>query len=218
MTQADELSHRMDALEASLSGARGVTAEFERELQQMTRTLSTSGREVDSMARTISGSFRRVFDAILFDGAKVSDALRGVTRTVADSAFSAAMRPLQGAIGSALGGSLQGIVSSVLPFSNGGTFAQGRVMPFANGGIVSQPVAFPMRGGLTGLMGEAGPEAIMPLARGPDGRLGVQASSPGRPVNVTINVSTPDVEGFRRSEGQIAAQVGRFIARGQRNR
>jgi phage-related minor tail protein len=69
-----------------------------------------------------------------------------------------------------------------------------------------------------GLMGEAGPEAIMPLRRGPDGRLGVQAAGGGRPVNVTVNVQTPDVEGFRRSRSQIAAEMSRALSRGARNR
>ena len=74
-----------------------------------------------------------------------------------------------------------------------------------------------MRGG-TGLMGEAGPEAIMPLTRGADGRLGVAAAgSGGRPVSVNITVNTPDVAGFARSQSQIAAQMGRILARGQRN-
>ena len=55
--------------------------------------------------------------------------------------------------------------------------------------------------------------------RGADGRLGVQsASGGGRPVNVTVNVQTPDVQGFQRSQSQIAAQVGRALARGERNR
>jgi lambda family phage tail tape measure protein len=90
-------------------------------------------------------------------------------------------------------------------------------MPFAKGGIVSQPTAFPMRGA-TGLMGEAGPEAIMPLTRGPDGRLGVQAGGGGRPVTVVMNIATPDVQGFQRSQSQIAAQASRALARGQRNR
>jgi phage-related minor tail protein len=75
---------------------------------------------------------------------------------------------------------------------------------------------FPMRGG-TGLMGEAGPEAIMPLARGPDGRLGVMAAGGGRAVSVVMNITTPDVDGFRRSQSQIAAQMNRALARGQRN-
>lgn len=76
-----------------------------------------------------------------------------------------------------------------------------------------------MRGGTTGLMGEAGPEAIMPLARGPDGRLGVRASGGGaaRPVQVVMNISTPDVTSFHRSQSQIAARMGRVLAQGQRN-
>jgi phage-related minor tail protein len=68
-----------------------------------------------------------------------------------------------------------------------------------------------------GLAGERGAEAIMPLARGPDGRLGVAASGAGGGVNVTFNVSTPDAESFRRSEGQVAAMVARAVALGQRN-
>jgi lambda family phage tail tape measure protein len=105
-----------------------------------------------------------------------------------------------------------------MPFARGASFAQGRVMPFAQGGVVAGPVSFPMRGGARGLMGEAGPEAIMPLARGADGRLGVRASGSGaRPVTVVMNVSTPDVQGFQRGQTQIAAQLGRALARGQRN-
>jgi len=91
------------------------------------------------------------------------------------------------------------------------------VMPFADGGVVSRPTGFAMRGAGLGVMGEAGPEAILPLARGADGRLGVRAGG-ARPVAVTINVTTPDVEGFRRSQSQIAAEVARALARGQRNR
>ncbi|MFZ0097427.1 MAG: phage tail tape measure protein, partial [Gemmobacter sp.] len=108
-------------------------------------------------------------------------------------------------------------MSAFMPFAQGGAFSAGRVVPFAQGGVVSSPVTFPMRGA-TGLMGEAGPEAIMPLARGADGRLGVQAAGGTRPVTVIMNISTPDVQGFQRSQSQIAAQAGRVIARGQRNR
>ena len=71
--------------------------------------------------------------------------------------------------------------------------------------------------GATGLMGEAGPEAIMPLSRGGDGRLGVRAEIGARPMHVTINISTPDVQGFQRSQSQIAAEMSRLMARGRRN-
>ena len=66
-------------------------------------------------------------------------------------------------------------------------------------------------------MGEAGSEAVMPLARGPDGRLGVSAAGAGpRPVQVTVNIATPDADSFRRSETQVAAALARAVARGQR--
>jgi phage-related minor tail protein len=68
-----------------------------------------------------------------------------------------------------------------------------------------------------GLMGERGAEAVMPLARGPDGRLGVRTGGGGgRPVSVTVNVSTPDAASFRRSEAQVSAALARAVARGQR--
>jgi len=64
-------------------------------------------------------------------------------------------------------------------------------------------------------MGEAGPEAILPLSRGPDGRLGVAAArgGGGAPV-VNVTITTPDVEGFRRSRGQVAAELARAVRRG----
>ncbi len=66
-------------------------------------------------------------------------------------------------------------------------------------------------------MGEAGPEAIMPLARGADGRLGVRGGAGGGGVSVTMNITTPDAEGFRRSQSQVAAEMSRAISRGRRN-
>ena len=101
------------------------------------------------------------------------------------------------------------------PFAKGGVFSRGMVMPFAQGGVVGAPAYFPLGRGL-GVMGERGAEAVMPLARGPDGRLGVQAGGGGRPLSVTVNVSTPDAESFRRSEAQVSAALARAVARGQR--
>lgn len=68
----------------------------------------------------------------------------------------------------------------------GNVYAGGNVIPFARGGVVGGPMFFPMTGGRTGLMGEAGPEAIMPLRRTSDGRLGVAAANDSV-VNVVVN-------------------------------
>ena len=220
MDEADAFDDHLQALEMRLGDAAAMTAAFDGELQAMHRSMVFTGREVDTLSRSIGGGLRRAFDGVAFEGVKLSDALRQVARGMADSVYSVAVRPVQDALGGAVARGLQGAMSALTPFAQGGGFAQGRVMPFAQGGVVTGPVGFAMRGGATGLMGEAGPEAIMPLARGPDGRLGVQATPQGGsgPAQVVINVSTPDVEGFRRSQSQIAAQMGRALARGQRNR
>ncbi|GBE43520.1 hypothetical protein BMS3Bbin10_01600 [bacterium BMS3Bbin10] len=89
-------------------------------------------------------------------------------------------------------------------------------MPFARGGVIASPTTFPLAGGRTGLAGEAGPEAILPLARGSDGRLGVRSQASGG-MTITFNVTTPDAQSFRQSESQVAAMLNRAVSRGGRN-
>lgn len=213
MVQGESLEEQVAALEATLSGTAGVVSAFDGELTRLRDSLTFTGREVDHLSSGIGRGLRSAFDGLVLDGAKLSDALKGVADSIMNTVYSVAMKPVQNAFGGALVEGLNGI----LPFEKGGAFTQGRVMPFAKGGVVASPVSFPMRGA-TGLMGEAGPEAIMPLARGADGRLGVQAGGAARPVTVVMNIQTPDVQGFQRSQSQIAAQAGRALARGQRNR
>lgn len=96
---------------------------------------------------------------------------------------------------------------SLLPFAKGGVIAQNNVVPFAYGGVVNRPTLFPMANGM-GLMGEAGPEAIMPLRRGRGGRLGVESAGGGATnVNVSVDASGSAVEG----NGDQAAQLGKAI-------
>lgn len=213
----DGLAAQAAALETSLGGAQAMAAAFDAELGRMRESMVFTGREVNTLSKSIGGGLRRAFDGLVFDGMKLSDALRQVAQSMAASVYNVAMKPVQEALGGAIAGGMNGLLGGLFPFGTGGSFAQGRVMPFARGGVVSAPTTFPMRNG-RGLMGEAGPEAIMPLARGADGRLGVQAQGGGRPVSIVLNITTPDVQGFARSQSQIAAQMARALARGDRNR
>jgi phage-related minor tail protein len=210
------MQEQLQALEAQLGSSVSMVATFDGELARMRDTMVFTGREVNTLSGGISGGLRKSFDGLVFDGLKLNDALKSVAKTITYTVYSVAMRPVTGALGGLIAGGVGSVLGSGMPFATGGAFSQGRVRPFAKGGVVSGPTSFPMRGG-QGLMGEAGPEAIMPLARGPDGRLGIQSAG-GRPVTVVMNISTPDVQGFQRSQTQVAAQVGRALARGQRNR
>lgn len=212
-----ELDTEVAALEQTLGDASQMTAAFGGQLREMQGTLGQTTRDLGNLERGFSGGLKRAFDGMVLDGMKLSDALGVVAKAMVDTTYNAAVRPVTDRFGGLLADGVNSIVSGLMPFENGAPFSQGRVMPFARGGVLSGPVSFPMRGG-TGLMGEAGPEAIMPLSRGADGRLGVRAAGGGGAVNITMNISTPDVQGFQRSQGQIAAQMSRALGRGQRNR
>jgi hypothetical protein len=218
MTDVADLTDQIAALEQSLGASVSMVAAFGGELDKMKDSMVFAEREVSSLATGFGGGLRRAFDNVVLDGEKLSDALKGVGEAMSQTVYNVALKPVQAAAGDALAKGVSDLLSSIMPFEKGGAFSQGKVIPFAKGGVVSSATNFPMRGA-TGLMGEAGPEAIMPLTRGADGKLGVQASGHGgRPVTVVMNITTPDVGGFQRSQSQIAAQAMRALSRGQRNR
>jgi lambda family phage tail tape measure protein len=98
--------------------------------------------------------------------------------------------------------------------ASGGVISAGVVKPFAQGGVVSAPTLFPLARGL-GLMGEAGAEAVLPLARGGDGTLGVRTSG-AAPIVVNFSITTADADSFRKAETQVTAMLARAVGRGRR--
>ena len=166
--------------------------------EQLRAEMTDLGRLADSFGTRLAEAFAEA----VIHGRKLSDVLKGLALSLTQTALTSALKPL----GNLLGGFLANAGGNVL--------SGGRVMPFATGGIVNSPTLFAMRGG-TGLMGEAGPEAIVPLARGRDGKLGVRGG--GGAITVNVAIATPDVEGFQRSQSQVAALLARAVARGQRN-
>lgn len=214
-TEIETLDLAAEGLSDSLGAASTMAASFDGELRRIRESFAETSKDAATLERGMSRGLRKAFDGLVFDGTTLSDTLDTLGRSMMNTVYSAAIRPITNQVGGLIAGGVSTLVEGLLPFADGGSFSQGRVMPFASGGIVNGPTMFPMRGGM-GLMGEAGPEAIMPLARGPDGKLGVRGS--GGTTNVVINVSTPDAQSFQRSQGQIAAQVNRTLSRGNRNR
>ena len=158
-------------------------------------------RMLEANAERFGSTLTGALKTAAISGRSLEDTLRAIGRSLAGKALDIAFRPLENFANQAISGLLGGLV----PFAKGGV----------PGGIVSAPTLFPMGSGL-GLMGEAGSEAIMPLARGADGRLGVRGGGSG-PVAVHVTINTPDIDSFRRSEGQVAAMLARSVARGSRN-
>ena len=212
----DDLSEAADQMGDNVGEATHLVSQFSGEFRKMRGTLSATGKDVATLERGLSRGLRRAFDGVVFDGDKLSDALKIVANSMINTTYNAAMKPITSHVGGLIAQGVGGLVQGILPFANGAPFSQGRVMPFANGGIVRSATPFGMRGGM-GVMGEAGPEAIMPLARGPDGKLGVRGAG-GAATNIVMNITTPDVLGFKRSQNQIAAQLSRALGRGNRNR
>ncbi|WP_128292599.1 phage tail tape measure protein [Afifella aestuarii] len=185
---SDELSGSAEALSATLGDLQHLADRFGRSMTSAFRQAAVEGRRFDSVLKSLAlGLSRRALNAAL---APIAGGLSGALTSV---------------FGSFLGG-----------FGQGGVFAGGKVTPFASGGVVAAPSYFQTGSGI-GLMGEAGAEAILPLRRGADGRLGVAAAGAGGPpLHVTFNVTTQDAASFRRSEAEMTAMLARAVSRGRR--
>lgn len=166
-------------------------------------------RQASSFGTTLTGALK----GAVVSGRSLEDTLRSIGMSLATNALNAGLSPLQNLLNSFASRAFSGF-SSVLPFANGGVV--GADAMFARGGVLAAPAYFPMAGGRTGLAGEAGPEAILPLSRGPDGRLGVAAGEGGGAVTVNVTIQTPDANSFRKSEAQLTAAMARAVARGRR--
>ncbi len=212
----DALDSEAKVLEETLGSVTAMTDAFDGQLRRMQTTLGATTRDLGNLESGFSGGLRRAFDGLIFDGASLSDAFATLSQAMSKTVYKNAITPVANHFGGILANGVNSLVSGLMPFEKGGAFSGGRMTAFAKGGVVDGATTFPMRGG-TGLMGEAGPEAIMPLTRGADGSLGVRAQG-GRAVNVTMNITTPDVQGFQRSQSQVAASMSRALSRGQRNR
>lgn len=181
------------------------------------RSLNTLTQSLTKSAQAFGKSITTAFASGIVEGKRFEDVLRSIGGSLSQSLLKSALKPLQNTISSWLGSGINSLAAMFSGGVGGGGGGSAPVSFFADGGVVAAPSYFAMGRGL-GLMGERGAEAIMPLSRGPDGKLGVRAGGGGdrRPVSVTVQVSTPDADSFRRSEAQVSAAIARAVARGNR--
>ncbi|WP_428700371.1 phage tail tape measure protein [Stappia sp.] len=166
--------------------------------------------DVREASRAAAGVLSTGLRQALVDGRSLEQVLRSAALSLSGRALSAALAPLE----QGFSRGLSGLVGRLF----GAVSGAGGVTPFAKGGVVAAPGYFPLPGsrGGTGLMGEAGAEAVLPLSRDASGRLGVAAGGASGAPQIVFNVETRDAESFARSEGQIATMVARAVGRGRR--
>ncbi len=139
-----------------------------------TKNLNTNTEKLDALFNSVKDTVATgLTNAImgLIDGTKsLGESLSGVLKQIGGLFLKAGIGSF--GVGGEAGTGLLGALFS----AKGNVFAHNNVVPFAYGGVVNKPTVFPMANGM-GVMGEAGPEAIMPLKRGRGGRLGVEVAS-----------------------------------------
>ena len=175
-----------------------AVAKYEADIARITE-LNRLEEQRKSIMASVESSMESGFMAMV-DGTKsVKDAFKDMAREIIKELYRVlvvkrmvgAISGGMGSLGSLFSGPAPGSTASILGTvnANGNAFFGGRLTPFANGGIVGGPTMFPMAGGKTGLMGEAGPEAIMPLKRDKNGRLGVSVDGGSGSVVVNNNIN-----------------------------
>jgi len=184
------------------------------DLVAFSRQLEAINRSAADFSKLLTTGLK----AAVVDGKSLESVMKSIALTVSSRLVTNALAPLEGLAGTMLSQMSSAIAGSL---SAGVTGTLSSITPFAKGGVVASPAFFPLPGGGggLGLMGEEGPEAVMPLRRGADGRLGVAAGTPSgtqQPQSIVVNVVARDLESFRRSEAQVSALVARAVGRGRR--
>jgi hypothetical protein len=156
------------------SSAQAI-ASFQKELESSTSSLSTftetsfgTSDTLNLFNTALTGSETKVVEEFFSLGIGTTQAVIGTETLASATTVAASQIAAAGATAAAISFAAKGNVFSggyQAAFAKGGVLGEGSVQAFASGGVVSSPTLFPIRGGKTGLMGEAGPEAIVPVRR-----------------------------------------------------
>jgi len=222
---------QQDLINAASEAKIALTPELVSQINEEANAYADATRELEEMEQrqsTIQGLSSVLFGAV--SGANsLADAFTRLSSSLIDVVLRAALLgegPLANLVGTGgLGGNQGGILGTILGgfLAQGGIVQGGQISAFARGGVVNRPTLFPMANG-AGLMGEAGPEGVLPLSRMPNGNLGVQAGGIGGGGGTQVNVynyGKEEVQENRRKDGSgkeivdvIVGKVRDDMARG----
>jgi lambda family phage tail tape measure protein len=200
------------------SGLIPTTEEYKRLLGLLREEYDLTTDKGDNFAEDMSKIAQKAKDAMgdafmsIVDGSKsAGDAFKDMARIILKQAFELlVVKPIMdGLFGqNPSENGIGGLIGSLLGQKNGGAWNNG-VQMYANGGVVTAPTGFQHSGGL-GVMGEAGPEAIMPLKRGKNGKLGVQVEGGSQQpivINQSFNFSANGDDSVKRIIAQEAPKI-----------
>ncbi|WP_291996734.1 hypothetical protein [Candidatus Accumulibacter sp. ACC012] len=190
---------------------------------QMGEKAKETSNVMDEFAKSAATNIQSAFADFLFDPFK--DGMSGmlkrfgetIQRMIAEAVAADLGKRLfgdlaKGGVGDGLLGGAFKLLSGLLPNADGGVYRSPSLSRFS-GQIVNSPRLFAFAAG-AGVMGEAGPEAILPLSRGSDGKLGVRG---GSSTSVTVNIhGVTNAAELRRAGGQVGREVLAAISRAQR--
>jgi lambda family phage tail tape measure protein len=216
LVDVDALSKQLrKALEQAAIDAKDFGKQFGKSFQDGIKSMGDlAGNLGSSFASAFEGMADQLTEFVTTGKANFRDfaasVLKDISRMIIRYAIFNAVKGIMNIFNpaAALGSSEANLAQYAPLNAKGNVYAQNGIQAFARGGIVNKPTVFPFANGI-GLMGEAGPEAIMPLRRGRDGNLGVMSSGGGT-TNVVVNVdaSGSSVEG----DQQQAKALGNAIS------
>ena len=219
--QIDAITQKKTSLAAPKTDRQtieGRVGQLQDEIKEMTKLSTIAITSADGIGTAFANSFKSLIDGSMSAREALSSFFKDVASMFLDMAaqiiakqmtmiiLQSILKALGAVSGAGSGGDLGKVnmadvskYSAPLGYAKGGVFGNG-ISKFAAGGIVGSPTLFQFANGgttQTGLMGEAGPEAIMPLSRGAGGKLGVNASglreamgsAPGMGGSPVLNMS-----------------------------
>ena len=196
----DFIIDKQNIINEGLEKGKAKAFDFAEEFKKISSAATDLKTRLGELALDSVTKLSNAFADFFFEGKRgfadlARSALKELNRIIIRAGFMKLANPI-----------LKGL--NLLPNADGNVIANNKIVPYAKGGLISRPTIFPLADGAA-LAGEAGVEAIMPLRRGRDGKLGVEASG-GNIGNITVNVNASDssVEGNE----QQGRELGRAIA------